>query len=408
MFELVTGGSGSGKSVYAEKRICQLQKKNDSQLYYIATMFPYGEETQRKIDRHRVQRAGKGFETLEWYTGLAGKVEKMESGSDVCLKQQDQELGNSGDSLSKNQEVQKYFSEGSVLLECMSNLVANEMYMEEGAKEDTVEAIVQGVKRLKESCTNLVIVTNEVFSESVPDTAEMRLYKKNLGRINSRLAEMADQVTEVIYGIPSYVKSGESAESVEGEKADVSQIVNIQKNIAKWESQEKIERLEKCEESQVAKSEEQRECEFMIGHNQSADDAESKKTEQQNMEIRIVIGGCFQGKEDYARTLYPDVRWEDGSSCVLDQICSCQGVTQFHQFVRRWLQEGRTKEELLGQILEREQAITIISDEIGCGLVPIDAFEREYRETHGRIMTELAARAKRVDRVICGIGTRLV
>lgn len=405
---MVTGGSGSGKSVYAEKRICQLQKKNDSQLYYIATMFPYGEETQRKIDRHRVQRAGKGFETLEWYTGLGGKVEKMESGSDVCLKQHDQELGNSRDSLSKNQEVQKCFSESSVLLECMSNLVANEMYMEEGAKEDTVEAIVQGVKRLKESCTNLVIVTNEVFSESIPDTAEMRLYKKNLGRINSRLAEMADQVTEVIYGIPFYVKAGKSAESVKGKKADVSQSVNIQKNIAKWESQEKIERSEKCEENQVAKSEEQSECEFMIGHNQSADDAESKKTEQQNMEIRIVIGGCFQGKEDYAGTLYPDVHWEDGSSCVLDQICFCQGITQFHQFVRRWLQEGRTKEELLEQILGREQVITIISDEIGCGLVPIDAFEREYREAHGRIMTELAARAKRVDRVICGIGTRLV
>ena len=50
----------------------------------------------------------------------------------------------------------------------------------------------------------------------------------------------------------------------------------------------------------------------------------------------------------------------------------------------------------------------ILYDEIGCGLVPIDAFEREYREAHGRIMTELAARAKRVDRVICGIGTRLV
>lgn len=320
MFELVTGGSGSGKSVYAEERICQFQKENDSQLYYIATMFPYGEETQRKIDRHRVQRAGKGFETLEWYTDLAGKVEKTGT-----LE--------------------------TVLLECMSNLVANEMYMEEGAKEDTVEAVVQGVKRLKESCANLVIVTNEVFSESVPDTEEMRLYKKNFGRINSRLAEMADQVTEVFYGIPCYVKRRKSVEE---------------------------------------------------------QNTEGKKMEQENVEIRIIIGGCFQGKEDYARTLYPDVCWNDGSNCTLDQIRSCQGITQFHQFVRRWLQEGRTKEELLEQIFAREQEITIISDEIGCGLVPIDAFEREYREAHGRIMTELAARAKRVDRVICGIGMRLV
>lgn len=364
MFELVTGGSGSGKSVYAEERICQLQKKNDSQLYYIATMFPYGEETQRKIERHRVQRAGKGFKTLEWYTGLAGKVEKLETGSGMCLKEENQNLGNSGNSILKDREVQKCFSVGAVLLECMSNLVANELYMEEGAGEDTIEVVVQGVKRLKESCANLVIVTNEVFSESVPDTAEMRLYKKNLGRINSRLAEMADKVTEVVYGIPCYVK-GDSMIRQNQSTEDVCKGIKTQ-NTA------------------------------------------SKKTEQQNAEIRIIIGGCFQGKEDYARTLYPDVRWEDGSSCVLDQIYSCQGITQFHQFVRRWLQEGRTKEELLEQILGREQAITMISDEIGCGLVPIDAFEREYREVHGRIMTELAARAKRVDRVICGIGTRLV
>ena len=402
MFELVTGGSGSGKSVYAEERICQLSKEDDSQLYYIATMFPYGEETQRKIDRHRVQRAGKGFETLEWYTDLSGKVKEieaveiLETGSGMCFKEQEQTLKKSTDSVMENQKMQKHFSEGSVLLECMSNLVANEMYMEEGAKEDTVEAVVQGVKRLKESCANLVIVTNEVFSESVPDTEEMRLYKKNLGRINSRLAEMADQVTEVVYGIPCYVKSAKSMEKKVDitTAADIPNRPSIQKDTSGWETQKKDERPQSRERSQVIEAEEE--------------NTEGKKMEHQNAEIRIIIGGCFQGKEDYARTLYPDVCWDDGSNCALDQICSCQGITQFHQFVRRWLQEGRTKEELLELIFAREQEITIISDEIGCGLVPIDAFEREYREAHGRIMTELSSRAKRVDRVICGIGMRLI
>ena len=67
---------------------------------YIATMYPYGEETEKKIERHRMLRKGKGFETLEWYTGLKLHLEEGSlQGSDV-------------------------------LLECMSNLVANEMYME--------------------------------------------------------------------------------------------------------------------------------------------------------------------------------------------------------------------------------------------------------------------------------------
>ena len=48
MFQVVTGGSGSGKSAYAEERICALKKETGARhLYYIATMFPYEEETDR-------------------------------------------------------------------------------------------------------------------------------------------------------------------------------------------------------------------------------------------------------------------------------------------------------------------------------------------------------------------------
>ena len=57
-------------------------------------------------------------------------------------------------------------------------------------------------------------------------------------------------------------------------------------------------------------------------------------------------------------------------------------------FIWRWLKSGRTKEELLEMISE-ERDLVIVCDEIGCGLVPVDAFEREYREAVGRIMTGL-------------------
>ena len=49
----------------------------------------------------------------------------------------------------------------------------------------------------------------------------------------------------------------------------------------------------------------------------------------------------------------------------------------------------------------------LISDEIGYGLVPIDDFEREYREFHGRVMTELAEQADCVERIVCGIPQRI-
>ena len=171
MLELVTGGSGSGKSAYAESRICEWNRQGPNPLFYIATMYPYGEETEKKIERHRILRKGKGFETLEWYTGLKQHLE------DGSLKGAD------------------------VLLECMSNLVANEMYMESGAGCYADQAILEGIRELNQQCSNLVIVTNEVFSESVPDSPEMKEYKRILGKINREIATMADQVTEVIYGI---------------------------------------------------------------------------------------------------------------------------------------------------------------------------------------------------------------
>ena len=65
---IVTGGSGSGKSEYAENLAVRLAK--GQALYYVAAMQPCGEEGQERIRRHRALRAGKGFETIECYTNI--------------------------------------------------------------------------------------------------------------------------------------------------------------------------------------------------------------------------------------------------------------------------------------------------------------------------------------------------
>lgn len=309
MLELVTGGSGSGKSAYAESRICEYNRQAPKPLFYIATMYPYGEETEKKIERHRILRKGKGFETLEWYTGLK---QHLEEGS---LKGAD------------------------VLLECMSNLVANEMYMESGAGCHADQAILEGIQELNQQCSNLVIVTNEVFSESVPDSPEMKEYKRILGKINREIAIMADQVTEVIYGIAK--QTGGSV---------------------------------MC---------------------------------QKENRFQIIIGGAFQGKTQYATKTYPGLELTDGFNCPLDEIGNCVAINKFHSFTRRWILEGRTKEALLTMLENNRNLQLLISDEIGYGLVPIDDFEREYREFHGRVMTELAEKADCVERVVCGIPQRI-
>ncbi|WP_334136553.1 bifunctional adenosylcobinamide kinase/adenosylcobinamide-phosphate guanylyltransferase, partial [Muricomes intestini] len=73
----------------------------------------------------------------------------------------------------------------------------------------------------------------------------------------------------------------------------------------------------------------------------------------------------------------------------------------------RMLEEGNEFEGLAKNIAQKNPGLIIVTDEIGYGLVPIDAFERRYRELTGRICTEVAAYSCRVDRVVCGVGMPL-
>ena len=67
MMILITGGSGSGKSAYAEQLVTEF---GDFNRIYIATMYPFDEESHKRIKRHRNMRARKQFTTVECYTCL--------------------------------------------------------------------------------------------------------------------------------------------------------------------------------------------------------------------------------------------------------------------------------------------------------------------------------------------------
>ena len=171
---LITGGSGSGKSAWGESWIAGEAKGRP--LIYIATMRPQGEEAQKRILRHRRQRAGRGFQTVECPEDL--EKLKIPAGS-------------------------------GVLLECLSNLAANELYEEDGRVRDrelVKQKILRGLRRLAGQAEVLAIVTNEIFSDSAEYGEDIRVYQELLGELNREAACMADQVTEVVYGIPVVVK----------------------------------------------------------------------------------------------------------------------------------------------------------------------------------------------------------
>lgn len=174
MLILVTGGSGSGKSEFAENIAVSC---GSDKLIYIATMFPYDEETFKKVKRHKIMRKDKNFSTIECFTNL--KKISLPKGT-------------------------------TVLLDCMSNLVANEMYQEGGAKELTFECVLDGVKSIKKEADNFIIVTNEIFSDGIEYDIETKKYLNNLGRINQAIGNIADKIVEVVYTIPIYQKGEKS------------------------------------------------------------------------------------------------------------------------------------------------------------------------------------------------------
>lgn len=168
MTTLITGGAKCGKSRLAE----HLLDRCGARKIYVAAMKPFGEEAFAAIERHRKIRAGKGFETIEKYTGL----------HEITLPER-----------------------SHILLECMANLCANEMFKNDVFCDPT-ERIMQGITHLKDRAETLVIVTNNVGSDGVDYSPETNKYIEVMGRLNALTAGISDNVIECVYGVPIILK----------------------------------------------------------------------------------------------------------------------------------------------------------------------------------------------------------
>lgn len=194
MVVLVTGGSGSGKSAFAEEYLMRLSTQTETK-YYIATMQPFGEESLAKIRRHQRLRAGKGFTTIEQSRDLTKAAQRIAKPSNQFQEE----------AMTVNRpENSVPFIRDTALLECMSNLVANEMFAENKIRlrDEVTAQILDGIEALNRQLEHLLIVTNNVFEDGISYEETTAEYIEAMGQVNERLAAMADTVIEVVAGIP--------------------------------------------------------------------------------------------------------------------------------------------------------------------------------------------------------------
>ena len=97
----------------------------------------------------------------------------------------------------------------------------------------------------------------------------------------------------------------------------------------------------------------------------------------------------------------------DGRTAPFEAALSAPVVLHLEAYIRRAMEEGKDPYEFAGRLMEANPQAVLTADEIGYGIVPIDAFEREYRDTDGRVCQRIAAGSGEVYRVVCGIGTKI-
>lgn len=123
--------------------------------------------------------------------------------------------------------------------------------------------------------------------------------------------------------------------------------------------------------------------------------------------MRLIIGGAYQGKLEFARKKYQVEVVADGEICSLEDTFSCEILNRFEIFIKRFFTSIEEIISFLNTILIKNPDIIVVCTDIGNGIVPIEKYDRLYRELVSRACCEVSKRSNTVDRVFCGLGVSI-
>jgi adenosylcobinamide kinase / adenosylcobinamide-phosphate guanylyltransferase len=168
MMIFISGGVRSGKSTLGERLV---SLHTGGRKVYFATSEVYDDEMTRRVEKHRLDRAGKGFITIEMSRDIALAASQLEA-------------------------------DDAVLLDCLGTLAANEMFAEAFAQSSTdsvsvlAEKIYHDIMHIHSKVSLLVVISNEVFSDGIAYEKMTMEYIELLGKLHCSLAAVADTAIE--------------------------------------------------------------------------------------------------------------------------------------------------------------------------------------------------------------------
>gem|GEM_PF-15770 len=330
-FQLVTGGCKNGKSSYAQNLACKIAKKAGSAPIYFATMIPHDREDEERIQKHRDDRKGLGFETIEVGKNLSAVVEKLEAGR-------------------------------VILFDSLTALLANELFegrrnfslpiMQEDS-EKIVQKIEENIEKLIQKSASVIFVTDEIYCDGKYDEIT-ELYRKKLARIGQFVAKKCE-------------------------------ILNAQCGILT----EKSDNLPKGEVSPTATMATPFSPTPSAGIPRNAPSFSA-----------LIVGGAYQGKRAFAKenfSLSDDDIFVCTADCEPDFSKVC--ISHYENYVAYCLKNN------ISPRTDFPESI-IICDDIFCGVVPVDSFQRKLREECGLALQKIASTTS-VYRVLCGIAEKI-
>ncbi len=192
---LVTGGAKSGKSKFAEELLLKLNNGKQENVY-LATSLVFDEEMCEKVKLHKKRRKN------DWIT-----VESYK---------------NFEETLKNYFEAKNYKIKNNVLVDCLTNMLANIIFDEKDIDWNNFEkkSYLQIVEKLNNDLENSVkellniankfenaiIVSNELGMGLVPNYPLGRYFREIAGKMNQVVAQKADEVYFVVSGIPMKIK----------------------------------------------------------------------------------------------------------------------------------------------------------------------------------------------------------